>query len=231
MKKRDSFIFYRSFYEAINDLDNETQLQIYQAIARYSLNFEESEFNGISKAIFTLIKPQLEANNKRYSNGTKPKQSKTEAKHKQTASKARANKNVNVNENKNVNTNVVKSDGFKKPTINDIEIRCKDMRYFLDAEKFFNYYESNGWKVGRNKMKSWHSALANWNKNDTTKPQQQSFKQQDEQRAKEKSDNISRLLNNGFNPFNQDDWDKLSSYESQLMQEHQQGAIDVQLTN
>ncbi len=63
-------------------------------------------------------------------------------------------------------------------------------------------------------------------------PQQQlSFKQQDEIRAKEKSDNITRLLDNGFDPFSQNDWDKLSKYESQIMQEHQQGVIDVQPTH
>jgi len=33
------------------------------------------------------------------------------------------------------------------------------------AEKFFNYYESNGWKVGKNKMVNWHCAVANWIKN------------------------------------------------------------------
>ena len=32
------------------------------------------------------------------------------------------------------------------------------------AEDFWNYYESNGWQVGRNKMKSWHAAASRWNK-------------------------------------------------------------------
>lgn len=37
-----------------------------------------------------------------------------------------------------------------------------------EAERFFNYYNSNGWKVGKNPMKNWHSAAANWNKNNIT---------------------------------------------------------------
>lgn len=32
----------------------------------------------------------------------------------------------------------------------------------VDAVQFWNYYESNGWKVGRNKMKNWHSAVVTW---------------------------------------------------------------------
>jgi len=31
-----------------------------------------------------------------------------------------------------------------------------------EAERFFNYYQSNGWKVGKNKMKCWKSAVRNW---------------------------------------------------------------------
>ena len=39
-----------------------------------------------------------------------------------------------------------------------------------EAEKFFNYYESNGWKVGRNPMKNWKAASANWLKNNIQAP-------------------------------------------------------------
>lgn len=34
-----------------------------------------------------------------------------------------------------------------------------------EADKFFNYYESNGWRVGRNPMKNWQAAVRNWVKN------------------------------------------------------------------
>ena len=106
---RDSFIFYRSFFEAINDLDDMQQLEIYKAVANYSLNFVESDLKGVSATIFKLIKPQLEANNKRFLNGTQPKskhyESKTEAKQKQVESKTEANSNNNVNNNVNNNAN------------------------------------------------------------------------------------------------------------------------------
>lgn len=38
------------------------------------------------------------------------------------------------------------------------------------AERFFNHYESNGWKVGRNPMKAWKSAVSNWLKNNYSQP-------------------------------------------------------------
>ena len=97
--KRDSSIFYRSFYEAINDLPDENQLEVYKSIFEYTLNFNEIELNGLSKTIFTLIKPQLDANNKRYENGSKG------GRKKQDETKTEANKNDNNNDNNNENEN------------------------------------------------------------------------------------------------------------------------------
>lgn len=106
---RDSFIIYRSFYEAICDLDADSQAQVFKAICEYSLNFKEIELTGVAKTIFRLIKPQLDANNKRYENGkqpkTKPEKSEAKAKNKQNESETEANKNVNDNVNKNYNKN------------------------------------------------------------------------------------------------------------------------------
>lgn len=104
---RDSFIFYRSFYEAISELPKENQADTYDSIMQYALNQKEIELTGISKAIFSLVKPQLDANYKKYENG-KQKKSKKEAKVKQNESKAETN--VNDNENVNVNENVNDND-------------------------------------------------------------------------------------------------------------------------
>lgn len=68
---KESFVFYRSFYEAISDLDDKNQLQIYNAICEYALNFNQVDLKGISNTVFKLIKPQIEANNKRFINGSK----------------------------------------------------------------------------------------------------------------------------------------------------------------
>lgn len=119
---RDSFIFYRSFYEAISELPKENQADSYNAIMRYALDQEEIELTGISKAIFSLVKPQLDANYKKYENG-KQKKSKTEAKQKQTKSKkvANVNENVNVNVNDNVNVNVNDNDKVSDSCVDGLQ--------------------------------------------------------------------------------------------------------------
>jgi DnaD/phage-associated family protein len=126
---RDSFIFYRSFYEAISELPKENQADSYNAIMRYALDQEEIELTGISKAIFSLVKPQLDANYKKYENG-KQKKSKTEAKQKQTKSKKVTNVNENVNVNDNVNVNVNDND--------KVSDSCVD-----GLQKIISFYEEN----------------------------------------------------------------------------------------
>ena len=59
-----------------------------------------------------------------------------------------------------------KRKNFVKPTVEEIAAFCKEKKYTINAQQFFNYYESNGWKIGRNAMKSWQAAVQNWNARD-----------------------------------------------------------------
>lgn len=184
---RESTVFYRSFYEAIKELDAELQSEVYSAIFEYALNFTEVELKGVAKTVFTLIKPQLDANQKRFENGNKPKVkqviSKQEAKPKQDTSKVEANvnvnDNVNVNANENVNVNAkVSRSHFRAPAYDEILNFMKeknslagnvwhDAKVVTESKAFFNHYESNGWMVGKNKMKNWQAAVRNWMNNNS----------------------------------------------------------------
>ena len=106
-----------------------------------------------------------------------------------TPSKNEANEavNVNVTVNDNVNDNVIKDNTgnidmivrrgkFVKPTeaeITDYLTKEKNFDEFSAmgfAAKFCNYYESNGWKVGKNPMKSWKGAVGTWLQNEKNNP-------------------------------------------------------------
>lgn len=70
--KRDSFCFYRSFYDAIKALPKKYQAQTIDAVLAYGLDgIEPTDADGVIQAIFALIRPQIDANNKRYINGKK----------------------------------------------------------------------------------------------------------------------------------------------------------------
>ena len=70
--ERDSFVFYRSFLEATEGLPADIRLEVYDTILRYGINgIEPKNLSPYANLAFTLIKPILEANNKRYENGKK----------------------------------------------------------------------------------------------------------------------------------------------------------------
>lgn len=65
----ESFVFYQSFLESIDLIEDEKiQLEIYKAITRYGIYGDEIELSPLAKAIFVLIKPQIDANNRRRKN-------------------------------------------------------------------------------------------------------------------------------------------------------------------
>lgn len=184
--QRDSIIFYRSFYEAIKELPLEVQATVYSAIFEYSLNFNQVELSGLPKTIFTLIKPQLDANNKRFENGSKGGRKKAnieqnenvkEPKRNQNETKSEANNNVNENNNNNKNAN-------KK--VDSVSLDDRKLKFSLTLKDFSEKYDremlkafNNYWtepNKSKTKMrfeseKFWDLAkrLVTWHKNEKFK--------------------------------------------------------------
>lgn len=117
--ERDSFVFYRSWLEAIENLPRDMQGDALLAITRYAI-FGDASADGlkpIAKAMLTMAKPQIDVNNQRYVNGcgggrktkSEPNGNQTETKRKpksnQNKTKPEPNENVNENDNVNVSSN------------------------------------------------------------------------------------------------------------------------------
>ena len=117
-KRQESFVFYISFFESLQECPDDVRLEVYEAIMKYALYTDaELKLSGVSKSLFTLIKPQLDANFKRRENGKKgaefgvlggrPKkpQSDKNKTPKKPLKNPNETPNVNVNDNVNVNVN------------------------------------------------------------------------------------------------------------------------------
>jgi len=163
---RDSFIFYRSFFEATKTLTTEQAADLYYAICSYALDRKELELGPVQKALFSLIKPQLDANHKRWENGCKKKQkvSKPQAKRKQKRSKPEANVNVNVNVNDNVNVNekVYRKFAHLHINLNDYEKLVNE----FSSEKVIDILDQIENYKGNTKYKNLYLTAKNWLKRD-----------------------------------------------------------------
>ena len=79
---------------------------------------------------------------------------------------------INTVMNPNVTTVIKEGEGeqapahpktrFLKPSLEEIRDYCLSRNNYVDPERFFDYYEANGWKVGKNPMKDWRAAVRTW---------------------------------------------------------------------
>lgn len=197
----ESAVFYRSFYEAIRLLPEKQRLEAYDVVMAYAIDGEEpEECDPYVEVVFTLIKPQIDANNKRRSDGGKGgRPSHTECKNEKTSGYANEKPvvietenqwfpetetsgyadekpNVNVNANVNVNENVNGNSGrFTPPSITDVQNYADSKGLKIDAERFVDFYSSKGWTVGKSPMKDWRAAVRNWCKSDRASPKKNNF--------------------------------------------------------
>lgn len=157
--KRNSFIFYLSYYDAIKNLPEEEQGQMYKIIIEYMLlGKQPKKMNSVIKTCFLLTKPYLDIAISKYENGLKggrPKKeneqlkNQTETKSKpnqnqtETKSKPKANRDEsNINMNININNNINKQDKTKQVnrieeknnlTDNIVQSSPDKKQYFLDV--------------------------------------------------------------------------------------------------
>lgn len=54
---------------------------------------------------------------------------------------------------------------FAKPTIEEIRCFCEERNNGIDADEFFNFYESKGWVIGKSPMKDWKACIRTWERN------------------------------------------------------------------
>lgn len=164
---RDSVVFYRSFWEAIKQLPEKERLESLTAILEYGLDEIEPKSAGVASAMFLMAKPQIDANNRRYQNGTKGGRPVTKPEpnnnlesnynkpsDNQTITKAKPKEKDNVNDN-NKKT-------FTPPSVSDVSDYCTLNGYGIDPESFVDFYASKGWMVGKNKMKDWKASVRTW---------------------------------------------------------------------
>ena len=90
---------------------------------------------------------------------------------------------------------------FVPPSLIEVQQYIADCNLSINASGFIDYYESNGWMVGKNKMKNWQAACRTWEKrNETNRPNNQADNRSRAKRFSDKLDEIAirSVAENGF---------------------------------
>ena len=82
--------------------------------------------------------------------------------------------------------NNISSKKFKKPTLEDVRKYCNERNNSVDPERFIDFYESKGWKVGKVPMRDWKASIRTWEKNKSSKTSYEEKRIKEWQEAGEK---------------------------------------------
>lgn len=54
---------------------------------------------------------------------------------------------------------------YSRPSLGEVTAYCQERGKGVDPQQWFDFYTSNGWRVGRNSMKNWRAAVRTWERN------------------------------------------------------------------
>ncbi len=185
---KKTFIFYSDWINMIREMPDADAGALLKHVLSYVNDENPETDNLLVKMAFGHMKPLLKDDLDKWDNIRKNRRiagkKGGQAKAKQMLASAKQVEAVNDNVNVNVNDNVIVNDNillkketkkrFKPPSLLDVKNLINERNYkHVVADTFFNHYEANGWKVGKNKMKDWRSALAGWESRNKTKSNEQ----------------------------------------------------------
>lgn len=190
--QKETFIMHADAWRTVQKLNREQRGDLLSALMLYQLGEELPAMDLATELAFTFMASQMDKDNEKYAEIVEKRREagRKSAEKRNTSQQVltRVNHNDNDNDNDNVNDNDVvinnnnnsvcvpakavttpKRVAFKKPTVEDVRAYCQERNNTVDPERFVDYYESNGWKVGRNSMRDWRAAVRTWERSDKGK--------------------------------------------------------------
>lgn len=200
MKK--SFILHTDAWDILKDFTDEQCGRLFKALLCYQRGEEAPELDVATKVAFSFMSAQLERDNERYEQMVEKRRAagkRSAEARQQVSTSVNTSQQVlaSVNHTDTVTDTDTETDTetvlhrgvkggadapsnpqkktaiFKKPTAEEVRQYCEERNNSIDADTFWDYYESNGWKVGRSPMKDWKAAVRTWERKE--KPKQSAY--------------------------------------------------------
>lgn len=179
---KSSFVLYTEYLRHIQKMSMDQRGELFTAILCYAAGESVPELDAAADMAFSFIRERMDRDNAAYMEkvekrreagklGGRPKanaydENQTKAKKANGFSEKQNNPDtVSVTDTVPVieKESKEKSMRFSPPTRQNVAEYCAEKGYSgFDVERFLDYYTSNGWMVGKNKMRDWKAAVRNW---------------------------------------------------------------------
>lgn len=174
----ESFILFTEYMEHMELLTMEQRGILFTAIMAYEIGDPLPEMDIGVKMAFSFIKANLDRSDQKYKDikrkrsaagiasaearRNKSKQEPTNLTCVECVEQEPTNPTKNKNKNMNKNKNLKDIKRFVRPSVDDVRAYCRERGNHVNPESFIAFYDSNGWKVGKNPMKDWKAAVRTW---------------------------------------------------------------------
>ena len=171
---RKSFKFYRSYFDVFNELEKDSdKVAFLDAIfKKHFFNIEPELKTQISKLAYKSVQHSINSQVTGFISKYGDIQQDNETNIQgvaQGVAQGVSHKDKDKGKDKGKEKENIQ---FVKPSAKQISDYCLERKNNVDPDKFFNFYESKGWMVGKNKMKDWKACVRTWEKTNEkpTKP-------------------------------------------------------------
>ena len=180
-KDKKSFVLYCDIIHTIEQLTDQQAGHLFKHVLYYVNDLNPDTDNVITKIAFEPIKQQLKRDLVRYEKIRERNSLSARMRWDANACERIPNDAKNAdNDNDNDNDiNIVleqkakKPKRFTKPPVDDVRQYMDELNMNDMSQRFVDYYESNGWKVGKNPMKDWKAAVRTWKQQNNDKQHKQ----------------------------------------------------------
>jgi hypothetical protein len=167
---KKSFLIYCDIIHTVEQLTDEQAGDLFKHLLRYVNDLNPQSDSVITKIAFEPIRQALKRDLDKYETIRKRNSDNARMRWDATASSGIPNDTKNadsdivigIDSDKDIKKQRVV---FEKPTLSELKTYMTEIGMADVSEKWFDYYESNGWLVGKNKMKNWRAAVRTWKNN------------------------------------------------------------------
>ena len=159
---RESFVFHAEYIE---DLPDEYKARFVEYTVNYGLTGKSPEIEDgtLESTVWKKIARRIDTESEKYRITSERRK---EAALRRYGKVYGEQKTENPAETKSDEPPKEPKKNFEKPTVEEIAAYCAERKNEVDAQAFFDFYESKGWKVGAVKMRDWRASVRTWEKRD-----------------------------------------------------------------